>query len=264
MISLDVTSLFTNIPKELVKQSIERRFHQLSRISPIQFDEYLEVVEFLMKNTFFQFNNEFYKQIFGTPMGSSISPNFANIVMDDLESDCLSRLSFKPTFYYRYVDDIVTCIPIDALDETLSVFNSYHERLQFTYEIENNNRISFLDLWLIRENDKIITDWFQKPTFSGRILHFQSAHPLTQKIAIIYNLVDRALLGSDTRFHLNNIKKITKILQDNNYPIKMINKFIKKRKSYLHQRQNNSQSKITNTIINKQIKISIPYINSFF
>lgn len=37
-------------------------------------------------------------------MGSPLSPILADIVMDDLETQCLSSLSFKVLTYYRYVD----------------------------------------------------------------------------------------------------------------------------------------------------------------
>ena len=75
-------------------------------------------------------------------------------------------------FYFRYVDDIITCIAIERIDKILSIFNSYDVRLQFKREIENENKISFLE--------RIDTDWYTKPTFSGRFLSFEFLHPLPQ------------------------------------------------------------------------------------
>ena len=69
-------------------------------------------------------NSTFYEQIFGTPMGSSICGLFADIVMGDLESECFKKLSFSLTFYFPYVDVILTCVPADKIDEILSIFNS--------------------------------------------------------------------------------------------------------------------------------------------
>jgi len=65
-------------------------------------------------------------------------------------------------------------------------FNSHHNRLQFTIEHEINHCISFLDLSLIRTGDKLITDWFQKNTFSGRYLSYYSCYPLGHKVSIVY------------------------------------------------------------------------------
>ena len=83
-------------------------------------------------------------------MGSPISPLFADIVMDDLEKTCLQTLKNNyncvPLFYYRYVDDTVMCIKREHIDLVVSIFNSYHKCLHFTYEMEKNNSISFLDM----------------------------------------------------------------------------------------------------------------------
>ena len=76
-------------------------------------------------------------------------------------------------------------------------FNNYDPNLEFTHELENNSQINFLDVSLIRKNNSIITNWYQKSIASGRIIHFLSSHPIQQKKNIIYNLVDCAFLLSD-------------------------------------------------------------------
>jgi len=45
-----------------------------------------------------------YKQTYGTPMGSPLSPVIADVVMQDLETACLNRINCQLTFYFRYVD----------------------------------------------------------------------------------------------------------------------------------------------------------------
>lgn len=149
LISLDVTALFTNISVELVKTGIEKRFHRIMKHTPIQLDELLEVIGTLMVSTFYEFNGNYYQQFFGTTMGSLVSPISADITMDDLETNFVTKLK---------MDDIIICIPKDTLDMLFSSFNSYYERLQFTYELDSNNRIRFLDLVLIREENLIVTD----------------------------------------------------------------------------------------------------------
>ena len=84
--------------------------------------------------------------------------------------------------------------------------NAYDERLQFTYETEIDYKISFLDVLVVKNiNNEIKTDWYMKPTFSGHFLNYFSHHPRHQKIAIIYNLVDRAIELADKKHHSNNI-----------------------------------------------------------
>ena len=86
---IDVSSLFTNVPCDLVLKSLDRRCQLIHNNCRIPFDEIINCTKCLFENTYFTFNNNIYLQIFGTPMGSPISPLFADIVMDDLENDCL-------------------------------------------------------------------------------------------------------------------------------------------------------------------------------
>lgn len=79
--------------------------------------------------------------------------------MEEMEGWAINQLSFPLPFYVRYVDDIITAVPKNRIKEVLHVFNNFHERLQFTHEIETEGKISFLDLSLIRTVDeKIITN----------------------------------------------------------------------------------------------------------
>lgn len=156
LISLDVSSLFTNIPRELVIAAIEKRFHFIEPHCKIPKHEFINCVKLLMESTCFQMQNVYYEQTYGTPMGSPISPVIADIVMQDLEEFCLNNLNFRLPFFIRYVDDILTMIPINKLDEILKVFNSYHNRLQFTSEVEQDGTINFFG---IKNNKK----WQQLP-----------------------------------------------------------------------------------------------------
>ena len=153
LLSLDVTSLFTNIPLQLVLDSLNKRFDSIHNKCKRPFVEIVECTKFLFANTFFSFNNNYYRQIEGTPMGSPISPLFANMVMDDLEMNCLSTLKEKhnvnPLLYFRYVDDTIMCINKKHIDLVVKTFNSYNNRLQFIYEIVKENKINFLDMIII-------------------------------------------------------------------------------------------------------------------
>ena len=68
-----------------------------------------------MNSTKFQFIGKFYKQKFGTPIGSVISPILDEIIMEDLERSVLERLGFVLPFYFRYVGDTLLCVPLDKL-----------------------------------------------------------------------------------------------------------------------------------------------------
>ena len=110
----------------------------------------------------------------------------------------------------------------------LNTLNNYHPRLQFTYEVENNNTINFLDVQLIRKNNKIIYNWYRKPTFSARFLNFHPNHTKYHKVGMIYTLVDKAILLTDSSFHAKNLDLVKNFLIENGYPEKFIDFYIKK------------------------------------
>ena len=60
--------------------------------------------------------------------------------------------------------------------------------MPFTIETDQRNKISFLDVNVIREQGKFTTSVSRKPTFSGVYSHFDSFLPDTYKIGMIYTL----------------------------------------------------------------------------
>ena len=105
------------------------------------------------------------------------------------------------------------------INYTVEIFNSFDLDLQFTVEIEKENKISFLNLLIIKnERNNIITDWFRKPTNTGRYLNFNSHHTKSVMIGNIYSLVDKSITLSHKKFHRKNIKLIKEILINNEYP----------------------------------------------
>ncbi|XP_044751735.1 uncharacterized protein LOC123311729 [Coccinella septempunctata] len=136
-------------------------------------------------------------------MGNCLASIVAEIVMSELQEQALSGLSFRVPLFKRYVDDIFTILPHDKINDTVGVFNNFHPRLQFTVEIESNGSLAFLDVEVIRDGVSLITRWYNKPTFSGRVLNFYSHHPFSHKVNIINNMKSRALQLSHESFHSN-------------------------------------------------------------
>ena len=129
----------------------------------------------------------------------------------------------------KYVDDIFAIVKKKDLDTILTTFNNYHNKLQFTMEIEKHNTIPYLDIKIIKNKNQIITNWYAKPTSSGRIMNYFSSQPKNQKINIAHNLINRALDNSHEKFQKENILKIKTILYENNYPKNLTNTLIKKK-----------------------------------
>jgi len=184
--TLDVVSLFTNVPCEFVCEGIINRWDLIERNTSIPKEEFIRAIKLVLELTYFSFNRTIYKQIFGTPMGSPLSPIIADLVLRDLETISIKKLPFELSLYRRYVDDILLAAPLDQLKIILDTFNSYHDRLQFTLEISINNMINFLDVTIILDDQRISFDLirFEKPTNTGRYINYHSQHPVSQKRSI--------------------------------------------------------------------------------
>jgi len=233
LLSLDVVSLFTNIPLDLALDGVRRRWDFIKDHTQIPLEPFIRALEFVLSSTFFTFNGNTYQQTFGTPMGSPLSPIIADMVLQDLEESCLEKLNINIPIYYRYVDDILMVAPRKNLDLIVRTFNSYSPRLKFTLEIEKNRSINFLDTSITVVDDKLICNWYQKPTFSGRYLNFSSHHPIEQKKAVVLGIIDRAILLSHPIYHRENLIKAMRFLLTNDYPLDLVFKIFTKRLHYL-------------------------------
>ncbi|KYN39722.1 hypothetical protein ALC56_05901 [Trachymyrmex septentrionalis] len=91
------------------------------------------------------------------------------------------------------------------------------------------DKLNFLDVTVINDNELIEFNWYHKPIFSDRYLNFSSQHPVSQKIGTITRLVDRVVLLLNPKFHFDNLCFIIKVLLENDYPLNFIFKNINNR-----------------------------------
>lgn len=69
--------------------------------------------------------------------------------------------------------------------------------LQFTLENPQNNQINFLDVTITINGYFCTTNWYRKPTWSGKYFNFLSYTPKKYKISVINSPTDRNVLLSD-------------------------------------------------------------------
>ena len=86
-----MVSLFDNIPLDLALDCIEEKLNLHKNLTRISKNEILIAVRTVFNNTVFSFNNKFYKQASGCPMGSPLSPLVSNLVMEDVEKQALLK-----------------------------------------------------------------------------------------------------------------------------------------------------------------------------
>ena len=106
-------------------------------------------------------------------MGYVLGPIFSNFYMSDLENRIFNSIK-KPSIYQRYVDDILILSnninEINILQDTFQ--NSV---LNFTHELNKNNKISFLDVLIDTNNNNFTTSTYKKPSSNNSCtLNFKS------------------------------------------------------------------------------------------
>lgn len=113
-------------------------------------------------------------------------------------------------------------LPKDSTMIFLNKMNDFHTNIKFTIEEPTNGSLPYLDTRLTVKDNKLITDWYCKPTSRNRILNFLSAHNVNMKINTAKGLLNRIFSLSNECFWDKNEEIATNILLKNNYPGNLI------------------------------------------
>ena len=227
MASLDVESLFTNIPiDETIKNAVDDLFSSNMYRGKLSKGELYYLLKLATSKSSFIFDNILYKQIDGVAMGSPLGPTLANAFFCHYEKLWFDSCppEFKPAVYRRYVDDIFVLFKSkDHLLLFAKYMNTRHKNLKFTFDFKQNNSYSFLDVKITRESNGFPTSVFRKATFSGVFTNFDSFIFGSYKTGLIFTLLVRCFtICSDMQsFHLE-VEQLRQIFKCNNYPVALI------------------------------------------
>ena len=218
VVSFDVKSLFTSIPLQLALDCTETAITNSTRKLPLPNDDIMDLLKLCLTCSFFQYNGKHYKQLHGTAMGSPVSGVVAEIVMQNIEQQALATYKETLPLWLRYVDDTFTAVHKDEIDFLHEHLNKQNTYIQFTREIEENGKIPFLDCLASRDNNKIRTTIYRKPTNSDRLLDQCSYHPTCHKATAVRTLTRRAHLVCDSPKSLSSeAKHLHDVFHMNNY-----------------------------------------------
>ncbi|CAL8128770.1 unnamed protein product [Orchesella dallaii] len=260
MVSFDVVSLFTNVPIQDTLLYIEdcmKNNQNWKSKTKLSLQEFMRLLNLTMKNNYFIWKKNVYRQKTGTPMGSPVSPVFAELFLQKLENSLVKGNS-NIHFWRRLVDDVFAVIPYDKTTSILDELNSFHPAIQFTIEEESNHTLPFLDVLATRDdNGNIHRNVYRKKTHSGRYLNFDSYHPMCHKLSVIDSLSFRAFIICDTEFLQSELDEIRRQLVRNGYPHRLITE------RFQRMELRASQWTIHRNLINEEdrkIRIILPYM----
>ena len=194
-------------------------------------------------------------------MGSPLGPALANAFLAHHETVWLEEcpLSFAPIFFARYVDDIFLLIRSnDHIIKLAECFSTRHPNIKFTYELENDNKLAFLDVTVFRDASKFSTSVHRKATFSGVYTHFRSFMPDTYKRGLVSTLLYRAYMidSSWTSLH-KEIEKLKGIFSKNGYPTKFVDRCISVFLNKLFEKK-----VVVHTVPKLDLMIVLPFLGS--
>ncbi len=244
LVTMDVASLYTNIPHNeginAVAQSLEGNDQSTCSTRVI-----VKFLSLILNLNNFTFNDENYLQIKGCAMGSKCSSSYADIFMGKFENDKIYPLiNGKTSCYYRFRDDIfmIWTAGEESLKEFFNAINKVHSSIKFECKYSKKD-VSFLDTTVtIERNGTLSTKLYRKPTDRNAYLHFNSYHPVKQKVNIPFGQFLRAkkICTSNDEAEIS-FKEIEAKFKIRGYPITHLKE--QKRKAGLMNREELLQEK---------------------
>ena len=187
-------SLFTNIPRS---DAIDAARIVISKTDndrlPLPKHYYLRLLEMCLALDTVTFGDAIFEQYRGLAMGSPLSPVLACLFMETLETRHFTRIIGCHNIWLRYVDDVLVIVPRRTnLQDTLTRLNDIHPTIQFTLEMETDNRLPFLDVMIIRHDSQFQFTVYRKPTDRNNYIHYYSSHSERTKSGVVIGFFLRA------------------------------------------------------------------------
>lgn len=171
--SCDFESLYTNInpihASNILSEFMDKYLKNDINISTFAFKTFLNLI---FSNNVFKFEDNFFLQKTGLPMGCICGPSVANLFLYIIEKSWLSI--HKPLIYARFIDDIFYA---DTKPLNEEEFCRHFDYLKLN--IVKNKTVNFLDLNISFDNitNRIFFDLYIKPTNTFSYLLPSSNHP---------------------------------------------------------------------------------------
>ncbi len=198
--------------------------------------------------------------ISGVAMGTKMGPNYANLFVGFVEKQIFEQYT-DPTSDYlgRYIDYCVGTASCSRgeLEQLINYVNNFHPALQFTWEISETS-VSFLDILVSINGNRLVTSVFYKPTDSHSYLLYSSSHPNHTKRSIPFSqfLRLRRLCSEDEDFHTKSLEMRDFFVQ-RGYPTSLLDTAFSKASQI--PRYETLTNPVTNVTENNQIPPSVNF-----
>ena len=127
--------------------------------------------------------------------------------------------------------------------------------MSFIYEVENYEKLQFLDILVTRDDKDFTTNVYRKLTFSGLYINF---HSFFYQNPITGLLLTYSLCSDWSKIH-TKIIKLRNIMIKNNFPSKFIDRCIK----LFFDKLFSSKKRIVLTVHRKIMNITLPFMGKY-
>ncbi len=190
LVTLDVESLYTNIPNDYGIEAAKITLNDTRTFPGIKptNTSLLTLLKLVLTKNNFKFNGENFIQVGGCTMGSKLSVGYTNNCLGKFETDFVYPYPLQPLLYLRYIDDIfiIWTHSEEELHNFVKHMNECTTFFTFTMDASRES-VTFLDTRISIENNLLIADLYCKPTDSHNFLYYSSAHPKSCKDSIPYS-----------------------------------------------------------------------------
>jgi hypothetical protein len=281
LVTMDVTSLYTNIPhvegtdwvSDFYCDTLPLWGSHCAVLKPVDRDTLQRLMLFILQSCTFEFNEHYYTQLYGTTMGAKFSVKFANIYMHMWLSKFVGLYKgFKPEFIARLIDDcfFLWTHGIDELNKFITYLNNCHSSIKFEVNY-SHEKVCFLDTVTFITNNTIHTTIYTKPTDKKQYLFFNSSHPKHTTRAIPYSqaIRYRRIIDDDDLLE-DELTSLYSQFLSRGYPVDLLNHTMAKIKDIprsavlQYKNKNIKQNEFTRYLRGRSfLPIIIPYHQSF-
>ena len=253
LVTLDVSALYTNIPKAEGLESMESALNNRT-VQDVPTQYLLKLLDIVLSQNVFEFNSDLFIQQIGTAMGTKCAPTYANLFMANIDAKIqklagnITRGSENPIkTYKRFIDDIflIWTGSVEQLQNFLDLLNTLHPTIKFTSNLScpypchvegphdcychASRSIPFLDTLVTIKGGKIITDLYRKPTDRCQYLLPSSCHPAHTTRNIPYSLCYRLVrICSERSSLIKRLDELKELLTNREYPAQIIENAIQR------------------------------------
>jgi hypothetical protein len=234
----DVVAYYPNIPIDNLRRIIRERFRvQINKewpnepeLNATRCDIMYACLQVATEPAIVKYQDLYFQQIGGLPMGYAASPCFANIYGDEYERPIVENEP-RILFYGRFIDDLFAIIDAPTALEALNIANTIRiDGVDILWD-QCGESVDFLDLhlWLDVHNCRVQHKPFYKKWSHFERIPWASNHPNDVKRGTFIGEMSRlASLSSTPEIYQDSLQGLATLYIERGYPARLVKSWVEK------------------------------------